>query len=87
MIRERLLKAVLVLVGVLFLAAVYPLWRWQPNQTIEPMLGGIYAGLGIFLLLASRNRFVNRGLIAFTAWSSVAHAAIMTLHFHLLCSM
>jgi hypothetical protein len=87
MIRERVLKAVLMLVGLLFLACVYPLLRWQPNQTIEQMLGGIYAALGIFLLLASRNRSVNRGLIAFTTWSTVAHAAIMTLHFHLLCSM
>jgi protein-S-isoprenylcysteine O-methyltransferase Ste14 len=87
MIRERVLKVVLVLVGLIFLAGVYPLWRWLPNQTIEQMLGVIYATLGIFLLLASRNRLVNRSLIAFTAWSSVAHAAIMTLHFHLLCSM
>jgi hypothetical protein len=79
MIRERVLKVVLVSVGLLFLAGVYPLWRWLPNQTIEQMLGVIYATLGIFLLLASRNRSVNRGLIAFTTWSSLVHATIMAV--------
>jgi len=79
MIRERVLKVVLMLVGLLFLAGVYPLLRWQPNQTIEQMLGGIYAALGIFLLLASRNRSVNRSLIAFTTWSSLVHATIMAV--------
>jgi hypothetical protein len=39
----------------------------------------IYATLGIFLLLASRNPSANRSLIAFTAWSSLAHAGIMGL--------
>jgi hypothetical protein len=79
MIRERLLTAVLGLVGVFLLAAIYPLWRWLPNQTIEQMLGGIYVAFGIFLLLASRNRLVNRGLIAFTAWLSLAHATMMAV--------
>ncbi len=87
MTRERVLKIVLVLVGLLFLAGVYPLWRWQPNQAIEQMLGGIYATLGIFLLLASRTRSANRSVIAFTSWSGLAHAAIMAVHFRLLCSV
>ena len=84
--RERALKIVLVLVGLIFLLAVYPLmmflwpsgWRWQPNQPeYEQMILGVYATLGIFLLLASRNPSANRSLIAFTAWSSFAHAAVM----------
>ncbi len=79
MIRGRALKVVLVLVGLLFLAGVYPLWRWQPNQKFEQMLGGVYATLGIFLLLALRNPSANRSLIAFTAWSSLVHAAIMAV--------
>jgi len=86
--RERALKVVLVLVGLIFLLGVYPLmmflwpsgWRWQPNQPeYEQMILGLYATLGIFLLLASRNPSANRSLIAFTAWSSFVHAAIMAV--------
>ena len=88
MSRERALKVVLILVGLIFLLAVYPLmmflwpsgWRWQPNQPeYEQMILGVYATLGIFLLLASRNPSENRSLIAFTAWSSLVHAAIMAV--------
>src|SRR6202050_1872520 len=74
--RERALKVVLILVGLLFLAGVYPLWRLQLDPS-EQMLGAVYATLGLFLLLASRNPSANRSLIAFTAWSSLVHAAIM----------
>lgn len=86
--RERALKVVLVVVGLIFLFAVYPLmmylwptgWRWQPNQPeYEQMILGVYATLGVFLLLASRNPSANRSLIAFTAWSSLVHAAIMAV--------
>ena len=41
------------------------------------MMLSLYVTLGIFLLLASRNPSANRSLIAFTAWSSFAHAAVM----------
>lgn len=37
----------------------------------------IYVTLGVFLLLAIRSPWANRSLIAFTAWSSLAHAAVM----------
>lgn len=86
--REGALKVVLVLVGLIFLFAVYPLmmylwpsgWRWQPNQPeYEQMILGVYATLGIFLLLASRHPSEHRSLIAFTAWSSLVHAGIMTV--------
>ena len=77
MIRERALKVVLVIVGLLFLAGVYALT--QPIQPEEQMLGGVYATLGIFLLLALRNPSENRSLIAFTAWSSFIHASVMTV--------
>src|SRR5215831_6413422 len=88
MSREGALKTVLVLVGLIFLLGVYPLmmflwpsgWRWQPNQPeYEQMILGVYATLGIFLLLAARNPSANRSLIAFTAWSSLVHAAIMAV--------
>jgi hypothetical protein len=86
--RELALKIVLVVVGLIFLVAVYPLmmflwpsgWRWQPNQPeYEQMILGVYATLGIFLLLAVRDPAANRNLIAFTAWSSLVHAAIMAV--------
>jgi len=92
MSRESLLKVVLMVVGFIFVLAVYPLmmylwpsgWRWQPNQPeYEQMILGVYATLGIFLLLASRNPPANRSLIAFTAWSSLVHAGIMAVQaFH-----
>jgi hypothetical protein len=76
MIRERALKVVLVLVGLLFLAGIYALWRFQANAG-EQMLGSVYVTLGFFLVLASRNPSANRSLIAFTAWSSLVHAGMM----------
>ena len=78
MIRERSLKVVLVVVGILFLATVYPLVQMHLEETLQMMLS-IYVTLGVFLLLASRNPSANRSLIAFAAWSSIAHAAVMTV--------
>jgi hypothetical protein len=43
------------------------------------MMLSLYVTLGIFLLLAVRNPSANRSLIAFTAWSSLAHAAVMAV--------
>jgi len=37
----------------------------------------LYVTLGIFLLLAIRDPSASRSVIAFTAWSSFAHAALM----------
>jgi uncharacterized protein DUF6632 len=39
----------------------------------------LYVTLGIFLLLAARDPSANRSLIAFTAWSSFAHASLMAV--------
>jgi drug/metabolite transporter superfamily protein YnfA len=77
MVRERALKIVLVVVGLLFCAALYPLtlfWRQEPALA---MMMSVYATLGVFVLLAARNPSANRGVIAFTAWSSFAHASLM----------
>ena len=80
--RERLLKAVLVLVGLLFSAAIYPAIRGLSNPALsdtgDTMMMAIYFALGIFLLIAVRNPAEHRSLIAFAAWSSFAHAAIMS---------
>ncbi|HEY0702765.1 MAG TPA: DUF6632 domain-containing protein [Candidatus Acidoferrales bacterium] len=82
----RYLRVALVLFGLIFVLAIYPLmmawwpsgWRWNPNQPqYEQMILGIYATLGIFLLLASRNPLQYRSLIWFTVWSSLVHAGIM----------
>jgi len=43
------------------------------------MMLSVYVTLGVFLLLAIRNPVENRNLIAFTAWSSFAHAGLMGL--------
>jgi hypothetical protein len=75
--RERALKVVLVVVGLLFTAMVYPLVLFVKQEPALAMMLSVYVTLGIFLLLASRNPSANRSLIAFTAWSSFAHAAVM----------
>jgi hypothetical protein len=83
--RERTLKVVLVVVGLLFSATIYPLMTssslWRPNQSedIEPMMLSLYVTLGIFLLIAAQNPSANRSLIGFAAWSSIAHAAVMAV--------
>ena len=81
--RERALKIVLVLVGLLFSASVYPLMMfWRQDPALAMMLS-LYVTLGIFLLLAARNPSANGSLIAFAAWSSFAHAAVMAVQaFH-----
>ena len=88
MIRERSLKVVLGLVGLLFTAAVYPvvvdLWKLNQTDYGDDMALSLYFALGIFLLLAVRNPSANRSLIAFTAWSSFAHGTVMlVLAFHI----
>jgi hypothetical protein len=77
--RERVLKVVLVLVGLLFSAAVYPLMMMVKQDPALAMMMSLYATLGVFLLLAARNPSEHRSLIAFAAWSSFAHAALMAV--------
>ena len=81
--RERALKVVVVLVGLLFSAGIYPvtdsLWHANHSMYAEVMMLSVYVTLGIFLLIAVRNPSANRSLIAFTAWSSFAHAAVMAV--------
>jgi hypothetical protein len=78
MIRERATKTVLVLVGLLFTATAYPLVAMGLDETLQMMLS-LYVTLGIFLLFAARNPSGHRSLIAFAAWSSLAHAAVMAV--------
>ena len=71
--------------GLFFVAGIYPLMTtvrsaWQANnEDAAPMMLSLYVTLWVFVLLAARNPSANRSLIAFTAWSSFAHAAVMTV--------
>ncbi len=87
---ERLhyLRIALIAFGLFMFLALYPLtlvwpsgWLWQPNQPeYEHMILGMYATLGVFLLIASRNPAAHRSLIWFTVWSSVIHGTIMAAY-------
>ena len=82
MLRQRALQIVLVLVGLLFSAAILPvvggLRDPSHSDTGDTMMMGLYCTLGIFLLIAARNPSAHRSLIAFAAWSSFAHAVVMS---------
>jgi hypothetical protein len=81
--RELALKVVLVLVGLLFSAGVYPLigsLRHPAGSDMgDTMMLSLYVTLGIFLLIAVRTPSAHRSLIAFAAWSSFAHAVAMSI--------
>ena len=77
--RERALKVVLIVVGLLFLALAYPMVIFVRQEPALAMMMSLYVTLAIFLLLAARNPSANGSLIAFTAWSSFAHAALMAV--------
>src|SRR5207302_7387773 len=81
--RKRALEVVLVLVGLLFSAGVYPLigslLHPADSDTGDTMMLSLYVALGIFLLIAVRNPSAHRSLIAFAAWSSFAHAVTMSI--------
>jgi hypothetical protein len=77
--RERALKVVLVIVGLIFCGLAYPLTMFVKQEPALAMMLSVYVTLGIFLLLASRNPAANRSLIAFTAWSSFFHAILMAM--------
>jgi len=84
--RLRYLRIALVVAGVACLA-LYPLmllwpsgWAWHSGYSDYPlMIVGIYATLGVFLLVASRDPLAHRSLIWFAVWSSFVHGAIMTV--------
>jgi hypothetical protein len=83
--RTKYLRIALPLVGLIFIFGIYPLtivwpsgWSWHTGHSdYLQMILGVYATLGVFLLLASRNPLANLSLIWFTVWSSVVHAGIM----------
>jgi hypothetical protein len=86
--RLKYLRIALLAIGFIFTFAVYPLtifwpsgWAWHSTGQSHylTMIIGIYATLGIFLLIASKDPLQHRSLIWFTVWSSVVHAGIMAV--------
>ena len=85
--RLKYLQFSLLVFGIIFTFAFYPLtllwpsgWIWHTGQSeYLTMIIGIYATLGVFLLLASRDPLQHRSLIWFTVWSSLVHGGIMAV--------
>jgi len=86
--RERALQIILAIVGLLYVALLYPLYTdlahssWlvvQNNNEIEPMFLSFFISLGVFLLLAARKPSEYRSLIVFAAWQSIAHSFVMII--------
>jgi len=83
--RLAALRVVLIVVGLIFVLAIFPLgivwpsgWTWGHGHShYLTMIIGLYATLGVFLLMAARDPLRNASLIWFTVWSSVVHAVIM----------
>lgn len=83
--KEKVLKLALRVFGLIFLL-IYPLgmvwpsgWVWHGGEGFYylQMIAGIYAVLGIYLIIAANDPGANRSLISFTVWSSLVHAVIM----------
>jgi hypothetical protein len=81
--REGVQRVVLIIVGLLFLAAVIPGVMFFSRQPSVPMLMSLYVTMGVFLLLAARNPAAHRSLIAYTGWANVAHAGVMLVQEYL----
>jgi len=85
--RVKYLRIALLLVGVIFTFGIYPLtilwpsgWSWYMGQSdYLQMILGLYATLGLFLMIASRKPLAYISLIWFTVWSSVVHGGIMAV--------
>ena len=83
--RLRYLRVALVLVGLILVLGIYPLgmvwpsgWQWGVGHShYHMMIIGVYATLGVFLLMAAKDPAAHTSLIWFTVWSSIVHAGIM----------
>ena len=85
--RERLTQIVLVIVGLLNLAIIYPLfmdlrhssWLLERKNEIEPMFLSFFIPIGVFLLLAARKPSEHRSMIALAAWWHISHGTVMAI--------
>ena len=81
----KYLRIALYIFGAIFIAGIYMMmwawpagWTWMPRQPeYEQMIIGVYATLGVFLILAAKDPLSNTSLIWFTVWSSIVHGGIM----------
>jgi len=78
-LRVALIFVGIACIGLEPLSIVWPSgWAWGHGHShYWMMIVGVYATLGVFLLLASRDPDAHRSLIWFTVWSSVVHGAVM----------
>ena len=69
------------MLGIYPLMIIWPAgWTWHTGHSDYPlMIVGVYATLGIFLIIACRRPLEHRSLIWFTVWSSLVHAGIMAI--------
>jgi hypothetical protein len=84
--RERTLQVVLVVLGLFYsfwgYLLFYSLWhsRWlTEHNDVLPMFLSLNTLLGVFLLLAVKQPAKHRSVIAYGAWSSLAHGFTMTI--------
>jgi hypothetical protein len=86
--RLRYLRIVLAAVGAFCVLGVFPLtiywpagWAWhaEGHSLYLQMIIGIYATLGVFLIISARNPLEHLSLIWFTVWSSIVHGGIMAI--------
>ena len=86
-IRMKYLQVALIVFGVICIIGIYMMmrlwpagWDWMPAQPeYEQMILGIYATLGVFLILAAKAPLQHLSLIWFTIWSSIIHGGIMLI--------
>jgi hypothetical protein len=85
--RLKYLKVALRIVGIIAIFGFYPLtvfwpsgWSWSSGRSeYLEMILAIYATLGIFLLVASRDPNQHLSLVSFFIWSSLVHGAVMAV--------
>ena len=85
--RERLTQIVLVIVGLLNLAVIYPLymdlrhssWLLEQKNEVEPMFLSFFIPVGVSLLVAARSPSEHRSMIALAAWWHISHGVVMAI--------
>ena len=86
--RIKYLRIALMVMGLMFIFTLWPLtivwpsgWSWhgEGRSYYLEMILGLYATLGVFLVIASRNPLAHLSLIWFTVWSSIVHGGIMAV--------
>lgn len=86
--RIKYLRIALWVFGLIFIFGVWPLtqvwpsgWSWhtEGRSYYLEMIMGVYATLGVFLILAARDPLKHGSLIWFAVWSSAVHGGIMAV--------